>query len=131
LWRRLDGHILIAAGMYVLHQLASSEWRSSRQHEHGIDLIALFPHEVRRVAEACLNQATALPSGFRFNNFIDEQLVRFLIGALGRCGDRGSLAVLQVYAEVEKFGRAAVEAIQSSQQRLLEGSAGAGRPSAQ
>lgn len=127
LWRRLDGQILIAAGD-VLHQLASSQWRSSREDEHGIDLIALFPHEVRRVAEACLNQAAALPSVFRSNNFIDEQLVRFLIGALGRCGDRGSLAVLKVYAEVEKFGRVAVAAIQSIQQGLLEGSAAARQP---
>lgn len=127
LWRRLDGQILLATGD-VLHQLASSQWRSLREHEQGIDLTALFPHEVRRVAQACLNQAAALPSVFRSNNFIDEQLIRFLIGALGRCGDRGSLAVLKVYAEVEKFGRGAVEAIQPIQQRLLQNSAAPRQP---
>ena len=77
------------------------------------------------VAEACLNHAAALPSVCPSHTFIDEQLNRFLIGTLGRCGDGGSLAVLKVYAEVDKFGRATVEAIQSIRQRLLQGSASA------
>lgn len=120
LWRRLNGQVLLAAGD-VLHQLASSRWRSLREHQEHIDLIVLFPDEVKRVAEACLNHEEALPSAFRSNIVIDEQLIRFLIGALGRCGDHGSLGILKVYAEVEKFGRGAVEAIQSIQQRLLQG----------
>jgi hypothetical protein len=108
----------------------SSRWRSPHEHEQDGDLAALFPDDVRRIAEACLNHEGALPSVFMSNAFLDERVIRRLIGELGRCGNEGSLTILKVYAEIEKFGRAAVDAIQSIQERLLQGSAPARLPNA-
>jgi hypothetical protein len=122
LWRRVDGQVLLAAGD-VLHQLASSRWRSPQEQEPEVNLVALFPDEARRIAEGCLNHEGALPSVFMSNAYIDEQVIRFLIGVLGRCGNGGSLTILKVYAEIDRFGHAAVEAIQLIQQRILQSAA--------
>jgi hypothetical protein len=117
LWRRIDGATLIAAGD-VLFRLSGSSW--CRQSETtDIDLAVLFPSEARRIAEGCLGHEAILPSAFSFPTVADERLVTFLITTLGGCGDSDSLVILKVYAEMEKFGRAAIEAIESIQQRRL------------
>jgi hypothetical protein len=121
LWQRIDGATLIAVGD-VLFQLSQSRWRMQAESD-DIDLCALFPAEARRIALACLDHEGILPSAFGFPTYYDERLVAFLIKTLGSFGDSGSLPILKVYAEVEKFGRAAIEAIESIQQRLLHGAA--------
>lgn len=119
LWHRIDGTILLAAGD-VLFQLSKSKWRTQSAN-NDIDLCALFPAEARRIATASLDHEGILPSVFGFPSYFDERLVAFLIETLGIFGDSGSLPTLKVYAEVEKFGRAAVQAIESIQQRLIQG----------
>lgn len=123
LWQRIDGATLIAAGD-VLFQLSQSQWRMQAEND-DMDLCALFPAEARRVAMACLDHEGILPSAFGFPTHYDERLIAFLIKALGSFGDSNSLPILKVYAEIEKFGRAAIEAIESIQQRLLHGAASA------
>jgi len=117
LWQRIDGATLIAAGD-VLFQLSQSKWHM-RSENNDIDLCALFPAEARRIATACLDHEGILPSAFGFPTYYDQRLIAFLIKTLGSSGDSGSLSILKVYAETEKFGRAAIEAIESIQQRLL------------
>jgi hypothetical protein len=60
--------ILLPAGD-VLHQLASARWRSLRELEQGIDLIALSPSEVRRVL-------ASLSSGARSAAFHSNLMAR-------------------------------------------------------
>jgi len=121
LWQRIDGATLIAAGD-VLFQLSHSKWHMQSDNNY-IDLCALFPAEARRIATACLDHEGILPSAFGFPTHYDERLVAFLIKTLGSFGDSDSLPILKVYAEIEKFGRAAIEAIESIQQRHLHGAA--------
>ena len=107
LWQRIDGATLIAAGD-VLFQLSQSKWHMQSENNY-IDLCALFPAEARRIATACLDHEGILPSAFGFPTHYDERLVAFLIKTLGSFGDSDSLPILKVYAEIEKFGRAAIE----------------------
>jgi hypothetical protein len=119
LWRRIDGALLIAAGD-VLYQLSHSKWHLLCD-RNDLDLCALFPREARRIATACLDHEGVLPSAFRFPTVFDDRLITFLLKTLGSFGDSGSLPILKVYAEMEKFGRAAVDAIECIQRRLLQG----------
>ena len=121
LWQRIDGATLIAAGD-VLFRLSQSKWRMQSEND-DIDLCALFPAQARGIATACLDHEGILPSAFGFPTYFDERLIAFLIKTLGSVGDSGSLSILKVYAEMEKFGRGAIEAIESIQQRLLHGAA--------
>ena len=117
LWQRIDGASLIAAGD-VLFQLSQSKWRMQSEN-NDIDLCALFPREARRIATVCLDHEGILPSAFAFPTYFDERLIAFLIKTLGSFGDSSSLPILKVYAEIEKFGLAAIQAIESIQQRVL------------
>jgi hypothetical protein len=123
LWQRFDGPALIAAGD-VLFQVSKSSWFLSSAID-DLDLAVLFPSDVKRIVEGCLGHEGILPSVFSFPTVFDERLVTFLIKTLGRCGDSGSLSILKVYAEIERFGSGAIDAIESIQQRLLRANSSA------
>jgi hypothetical protein len=126
LWQRVDGATLVAAGD-VLFRLSQSRWRMQAE-DSDIDLCVLFPTEARRIATACLEHEGIVPSAFGFPTFYDEGLMAFLIKTLGTVGDSDSLPILKAYAEMEKFGRAAVDAIECIQRQLLQRSSASSGP---
>jgi hypothetical protein len=116
-WARFDGAMVLAAAD-VLYQLNHSHWQIEKG-DTAIDLVAMFPKQLRPILERCIEDREALPTVFRFGGSRDRGVIRFLIGSLGRLGDATTVPILGTIVDDPEFGKDAIQAIESIEKSIL------------
>lgn len=122
LWRSLQGEVLVAASD-VLYYVANSDRLFGDRRHKSFDLIAAFPKEARRVAEAGLVHEGLTPSLFPYFSNFDGGLKGFLITTLGRLADETAIPLLRRFVDDAKLGKRAIEAIERINGAALQGRA--------
>jgi len=122
LWKSLQGEVLVAASD-VLYYVANSDRFFGDRHHKSFDLIATFPKEARRVAEAGLAHEGLTPSLFPYFSNLDGGLKGFLITTLGRVADETAIPLLRPFVDDAKLGKRAIEAIERINGAALQGRA--------
>lgn len=113
LWSTLTSRLALPASD-VLYQLSQSEWRMrDRDRGDGIDLVQLFPAEVRRIVDTALLQHQHLSSVFQWGGSRDANGIRYLIGIAATLGNSGTIQCLEHLVDHEAFGAAAITAIEA------------------
>lgn len=112
LWSRFDGPTRLAAAD-VLYNIAHCSWKLDGDGRSPLNLIAIYPGEIRPIVEDCVRQRESLPSAFKYGGSRDRSVVSYLIEVLGKVGDEDSVRLLQELVDNLEFGRHAIHAIES------------------
>ena len=111
LWSQFDAPTRLAAAD-VLYNVAHCSWHlgASRQ---PVDLVALYPNEVRALVADCLRERESLPTVFNYGGSRDRNVLSYLIDVLGRVGNETSARFLQSLIDDVELGKYAITAIHS------------------
>lgn len=118
LWARFDGPLLLAAAD-VFYQLAHSLRRLGDLDNHDIDLIAMFPDQIRPIFEACLARREFLSSVFRYGGSLNRNVIRYLISTLAKMAGTAVILTLEAMVDDNEFGKDAVQAIEDIQKTTM------------
>jgi hypothetical protein len=108
LWSQASGSVAPAVPD-ALHQLKNG--MTSHLMPEPIDLIALYPREVRQVLEEAIKRRNEMSTLLGTFPHLKMERVRSTIQLLGRIGNDGTASLLQELVDDGTFGRDAVDAI--------------------
>lgn len=110
LWLRLtiEAPLAAADALYGIH---SGVFLMDSEQRRDFDLAAQCPDAAKALFEYSLKNRASLTSMFRRGASRDESLMKFLIEALGRIGDRGTIPVLKEVSDDPQLGALAIAAI--------------------
>jgi len=117
LWAQLTGPQALGVAD-VLYQINNSNWKM-QTHNLVAELTTNFGRELQPIIVHCIANRTSLPSIFRFGGRTNREVVRFLIETLGTSGDASAIPVLRAAVDEFDIGKAAIQAIESIQKRLM------------
>ena len=96
----------------VLYNVVHCRWQLGEPRE-PVDLVALYPNEVRALAEHCLRERESLSTVFNYGGGRGPAVVSYLVEVLGRVGDENCARFLQSLIDDVELGKYAIAAIQS------------------
>jgi hypothetical protein len=111
LWTLLGDNTAIAAAD-VLYRLADSWLGYHFGRAREVNIITLFPKQVKLLLELSLRHRESLKSAFPWGGTRDDGLLRFVVATLGRIGNDGTVPSLMEISDDPKFGAQAISAIQ-------------------
>ncbi len=111
LWSQFEGPARLAAAD-VLHNVISCRWQLGER-AHLLDLVSVYPAEIRSIVEDCLRGRERLPTVFAYGGSRAPAVILNLISILGRIGDERSTRLLHTLIDDEQFGAAVVGALES------------------
>lgn len=94
----------------ILHNLEHSQWRFDKE-SPPIDLVEIFPDELRPILHEAIRNRRTLTSLFRHGGSFDSRIFQNVISDLGRIGDADSITALNEILEDSEWGRFAVAAV--------------------
>jgi hypothetical protein len=112
LWSRFEGPLRLAVAD-VLYNVAHSGWQLVENGRLPVNLVAIFPNDLRPIVEDCLRERESLPTAFNYGGSRDRSVVLYLIDVLGSVGDDNSIRLLQTLVDDLELGPHAIRAIQS------------------
>lgn len=86
----------------IRYNLAHSQWRGSGD---LLDLVGMFPQQIRLLLEEAIRQRHRLTSVFRCGGSRDRSVLRNALYALERVGNAESISVLSEITEDAEFGK--------------------------
>jgi hypothetical protein len=111
LWTLLGDNTAIATAD-VLYHLAHTWLGYDFERAKEINLITLFPKQVKLLLELSLRRRESLKSVFPWGGTRGDGLLRFVVATLGRIGNDGTIPLLMEISDDPKFGAQAISAIQ-------------------
>ena len=96
----------------VLYNVMHCRWQLGEA-RGSVDLVALYPNEVRALAEHCLRERESLTTVFNYGGSRDPAVVSYLVDVLGTVGDENCARFLQSLIDEVGLGEHAIAAIQS------------------
>ena len=111
LWTLLGDNTAIATAD-VLYRLADTWLGYHFERAKEVNLITLFPKQVKLLLELSLRRRESLKSVFPWGGTRDDGLLRFVVATLGRIGNDGTIPLLMEISDDPKLGAVAVRAIQ-------------------
>jgi len=100
----------------ILHNLAHSQWRFD-QDLPSVDLVELFPDEIRPILHEAIPNRRVLTSLFRHGGSFDRSVFQNVLANLGRIGNTDSITALNVILEDPEWGKFAVAAVRAIRSR--------------
>lgn len=94
----------------ILHNLQHSQWRFDKG-SPPIDLVEVFPDQVRPILHEAIPNRRGLTSLFRYGGSVDARVFQNVIFDLGRIGDADSIAALNQILDDSEWGRFAVASV--------------------
>jgi hypothetical protein len=116
LWRFIQNECAMALPD-ILHNLEHSQWRFDKELP-PIDLVELFPDQIRPILDEAIPHRRALSSLFRHGGSSDRSVFQNALADLGQIGNADSITALKEILEDSEWGKfavAAVRAIRSKQ----------------
>jgi hypothetical protein len=96
----------------IIHNLEQSQWRFDKE-SPPVDLIEIFPNQVRPILHEAIPNRRALTSLFRHGGSFDSRVFQNVISDLGRIGDANSVIALKEILEDQEWGKFAVSAVRA------------------
>jgi hypothetical protein len=115
LWRFVQSECAMALPD-ILHNLAHSQWRFD-QDLPSVDLVELFPDEIRPILHEAIPNRRVLTSLFRHGGSFDRSVFQNVLANLGRIGNTDSITALNVILEDPEWGKFAVAAVRAIRSR--------------
>ena len=112
LWSQLGGPTRLAVAD-VLYNVVFCDWKLAGDGRSPVDLVAIYPDDIRAIVEDCLRERKSLPTVFNYGGSRDRNVVSYLIDVLGRVGDENSARLLQTLIDDLECGKHAILAIES------------------
>ena len=100
----------------ILHNLAHSQWRFDKELP-SVDLVELFPDEIRPILHEAIPHRRVLTSLFRHGGSSDSRIFQNVISDLGRIGNADSITMLDEILEDSEWGKCAVAAVYAIRSR--------------
>jgi hypothetical protein len=115
LWRFVQNECAMALPD-ILHNLAHSQWRFDKDLP-SVDLVELFPNEIRPILHEAIPHRLVLSSLFRHGGSFDRSVFQNVLADLGRIGNADSITALNVILEDPECGKFAVAAVRAIRSR--------------
>jgi hypothetical protein len=96
----------------ILHMLEHSQWRFDKE-SSPIDLVGLFPDQIRPILHEAIPHRQALSSLFRHGGTADQSVFQKVLADLGRIGNADSIIALNEILEDPEWGKVAVAAVRA------------------
>jgi hypothetical protein len=96
----------------VLHNLERSQWRFDKE-SPPIDLVELFPDQIRPILHEAVPHRRALSSLFRHGGSSDRSVFQNVLADLGQIGNADSITALKEILEDSEWGKFAVDAVRA------------------
>ena len=119
LWSRFEGPTTLAAAD-AFYNVAHCGWQLASASRAPVDLLAIYPNDIRPIAEACLRERESLPTVFNYGGSRNRSVVSHLIDILGRIGDERSARLLETLIDDFEFGTNAIRAIESIRKAVVQ-----------